>query len=289
MPINIKTGVLNYKDPTSGQYVGFDMITGSNSIIADDYSSQQTYLKDEYCIYNCKLYKANQNISTAEAWTAAHWTETTVATELGGAGAIDDVQVNGTSVVSGGVANIPEMSYDVAGVMKKGSGLSIVNGRLEPNNASDNNIKVGTSTTNVLIPARQHASAFYGLAKAAGDTTQSASANAVGTYTDSAKAAIQTMLGVGMNRTLVSGTTPTITAVSNTLYICGEVSTLSITPPGSGVFSVIFESGSTPTVLTLDSSIKCPVWFDSSDLESDMIYELNCNEGLLSVGMWEAT
>ena len=37
---------------------------------------------------------------------------------------------------------------------------------------------------------------FYGLAKAAGDTTQASSSNAVGTYTDDAKTAIQTMIGV---------------------------------------------------------------------------------------------
>lgn len=39
-------------------------------------------------------------------------------------------------------------------------------------------------------------STFYGLAKAAGDTTQSQSSNAVGTYTDEAKAAIQNMFGL---------------------------------------------------------------------------------------------
>ena len=37
---------------------------------------------------------------------------------------------------------------------------------------------------------------FYGLAKAAGDTTQASSNNAVGTYTDDAKTAIKTMIGV---------------------------------------------------------------------------------------------
>lgn len=37
---------------------------------------------------------------------------------------------------------------------------------------------------------------FYGLAKAAGDTTQSASSNTVGAYTDDAKTAIRAMLGI---------------------------------------------------------------------------------------------
>lgn len=41
-----------------------------------------------------------------------------------------------------------------------------------------------------------HTTIFYGLAKAAGDTTQSISTNAVGLYTDNAKAAIKSMLGI---------------------------------------------------------------------------------------------
>jgi hypothetical protein len=57
-------------------------------------------------------------------------------------------------------------------------------------------IKTGTNTYQPLVPFVQHESAFYGLAKAAGDSTQSASSNAVGTYTDAAKIAIQKMLGV---------------------------------------------------------------------------------------------
>ena len=55
------------------------------------------------------------------------------------------------------------------------------------------------------------------------------------------------------------------------------------------ICGVIFESGSTATVLTLGSGIICPDWFDDENLEADTIYELNINEGLLSVGMWGAS
>ena len=96
-------------------------------------------------------------------------------------------------------------------------------------------------------------------------------------------------LASSMEKIAVSGSTPSITAESNKLYICGEVSTLSITPPASGICGVIFESGSTATVLTLGSGITCPEWFDDENLEADTIYELNINEGLLSVGMWGAS
>ena len=49
----------------------------------DDYSSSSTYLKGDYCIYNNKLQKANQNINTAEAFNSSHWDETTIEAELG--------------------------------------------------------------------------------------------------------------------------------------------------------------------------------------------------------------
>ena len=68
--------------------------------------------------------------------------------------------------------------------------------KLYINFAPSNLIKSGTGSYRPIPPPRQHESAFYGLAKAAGDTTQSASSNAVGAYTDDAKIAIQKMLGI---------------------------------------------------------------------------------------------
>lgn len=65
-------------------------------------------------------------------------------------------------------------------------------GTITPATVSD--IKTGTNLSNPITPGRQDASAFYGLAKAAGDTTQSSSANAVGLYTDAAKASIRGMV-----------------------------------------------------------------------------------------------
>ena len=70
------------------------------------------------------------------------------------------------------------------------------NGRLITYRAVETQIKAGTNTERPIAPNEQHMSAFYGLAKAAGDTTQSASSNPVGQYTDDAKIAIQKMLGI---------------------------------------------------------------------------------------------
>lgn len=51
---------------------------------ADAYDPEATYTQGDYCIENNTLYKANQDISVAEAWTPEHWTQTTVGDELSG-------------------------------------------------------------------------------------------------------------------------------------------------------------------------------------------------------------
>lgn len=48
---------------------------------ADTYS-KKTYAVGDYCIYGNALYKCNTAISSAEEWTAGHWTKTTIANEL---------------------------------------------------------------------------------------------------------------------------------------------------------------------------------------------------------------
>lgn len=96
--------------------------------------------------------------------------QTYVDDEIAAATAVKDVQVDGTSILSDGVANIEK--------------------------ATAAQVQAGTETGKILVPSVQDASAFFGLAKAAGDSTQSASSNAVGTYTDAAKVAIQKMLGI---------------------------------------------------------------------------------------------
>ena len=112
---------------------------------------------------------------------------------------VGDVQVNGTSVVVDGVANIPIGSGSKNGVVSAFSSQGIEigsGGNLKISRATDVQVKNGTDVNKPIVPNNQHLSAFYGLAKAAGDTTQSQSSNAVGQYTDEAKIAIQKMLGI---------------------------------------------------------------------------------------------
>lgn len=83
----------------------------------------------------------------------------------------------------------------------------------------------------------------------------------------------------------VSGTTPSITGTANTRYICGEVTTLSITPPSSGTILVRFTSGSTATTLTLPNTVKMPEWWIAP--ETNHTYELCIEDGVYgSVMAW---
>lgn len=114
-------------------------------------------------------------------------------------GIINDVQVNGTSVVKNGIADVPLASTSVAGVIKASgldSGLFMLGGALCISPALSTEIKRGENLRKPIASKTQHESTFYGLAKAAGDTTQSQSSNPVGTYTENAKTAIRTMLGL---------------------------------------------------------------------------------------------
>ena len=171
-------------------------------------------------------------------------------------------------------------------------------GELIVSNPANNTIKTAGGGWSIT-PQTQHIAVFYGLAKAAGDTTMSSSSNAVGTYTADAKAAIHTMLGIDPASIAaqvdiplvetVSGTTPSITGQPNVRYVCGEVSTLSITPPASGSVDVIFESGSTATTLTVPNTVKWPAWFDDTSLEANTTYEILITDGVYGSVMTWAT
>ena len=208
--------------------------------------------------------------------------------QVTGTGGVTDVLVNNTSVVTNGVAEIPVASEGNLGVIKVNSGsygikkFSTTSPVLAINSATSDFIKnpsnYATANTRPITPNHQHESTFYGLAKASGDTTQSASSNAVGTYTEEAKSAISNMLNGAVQ---VEGTTPTITALSGVRYICGEVATLDITPCANGLCDIVFTSGSTATVLTLPSTVKFP---DGEFVpEADTTYEINILNGIYGV------
>ena len=112
---------------------------------------------------------------------------------------IKDVQVNGTSVLTDGVANVPIANTNNPGVVKVSStygtqmiGENVVGIVL----ASESDIKAGAGSYKVIQPGRTDVATFYGLAKAAGADMASVSGATVGVYPSAQLVAIQKMLGI---------------------------------------------------------------------------------------------
>lgn len=78
---------------------------------------------------------------------------------------------------------------------------------------------------------------------------------------------------------LRSQSTPTISGVANNRYMCGVPTSISITPPESGTIFVEFTSGSTPTTLTVPSSVIWPEWFDKASLQANTKYDMKIVDG----------
>lgn len=193
-------------------------------------------------------------------------------------GAVQDVQVAGTSVVQNGVANVPVAGNGAVGVTRPNidRGLQMVGDSIGIIESTTGSYKNGISKFFAVNIAHQHESTFFGLAKAALADMAGLSSVTVGQYPEAQKSAISTMLNGPVT---VSGTTPSITALPGIQYVCGEVATLDITLPASGCVDVVFESGSTPTVLTITPPAGMTVeWansFDSTALEANTLYEIN--------------
>lgn len=199
-------------------------------------------------------------------------------------GAVDDVQIDGISIIQDGVANVPIASSSTYGVIMVRDGADGLfvrtnNKELSISLAPERDTKDGTNLYKPVVPYNQHQSAFYGLAKAAGSDEKN-STLPVGQYTEAAKSAISEMLNGAVT---VEGTTPTINALPGVRYVCGEVTTLDITLPASGIVDVTFDSGSTATVLTITPPAGVTVrWangFDPDNLAANTSYEIKVTDG----------
>lgn len=84
MPVTIQPTTLRYKN--GNIFTTVDCLKGdpgSISVIASDYNDLTfPVASGKLCTYNDKLYLANQQIASSEAWTSSHWTEITIETEL---------------------------------------------------------------------------------------------------------------------------------------------------------------------------------------------------------------
>ena len=125
-----------------------------------------------------------------------------------------------------------------------------------------------------------------------GDVTPAAVVAATGRMSDDQKAQTRTNLNTVSTATMgtvytrleglealvtatetISGTTPTITPEANTVYQCGELSSLTITnPPATGAWAVVFASGTMATQTTIPASI---LGLEDFAADVNMLYEIN--------------
>ena len=95
-----------------------------------------------------------------------------------------------------------------------------------------------------------------------------------------------TVTGKADKTTYQTVTASTLTlnpAVDNTMYLCGELTELTVTAPTTGIFAVRFTSGTTPTVVTLTGITMPDDW--PSTLDASTIYEINVLNGY---GVWQS-
>lgn len=185
----------------TGGYVSIDKAVSSQiKAGANEYRAIVPYSQHESAFYG--LAKAAGVDLANETVTVGTYPATAKAAILDMLGAVKDVQANGTSILVNGVANIP-IASNILGLTKYDMtddgyyGVTInENGLVKTAIPTDSQIRSGNTSYKPISPMLQHKSVFYGLAKSAGDATQSQSNNAVGTYTDEAKQAIQKMLGI---------------------------------------------------------------------------------------------
>ena len=82
----------------------------------------------------------------------------------------------------------------------------------------------------------------------------------------------------------VSGATPTISPVPDTIYKCGTLTSLTVTdPPAAGAYSIVFTSGSTATTTTIPSSI---LGLEDFAPEANTVYEINVLDNRAVIGKW---
>lgn len=85
----------------------------------------------------------------------------------------------------------------------------------------------------------------------------------------------------------IAGTSATITPIDNTIYQCGELTDITITnPTATGMYVIIFTSGSTPTTSTFPSSI---IGIEQFSAEANTRYEINVKDGYALVGSWKVS
>lgn len=156
--------------------------------------------------------------------------------------------------------------------------------------ASQSATNAANSASTATTKAEEAASSAETAENAKNDavTAKEAAEEAAGSVTDLAENLQETLDNIGaygMNIVQVSGTEVTIAAEAETMYICGELASLEIESlPAQGIVFIIYQSGTTATVVDYPETLKMPAWWASAASETVMIGITNGTLG--SVQTW---
>ena len=146
--------------------------------VAAQYSTSATYNVGDYVIYNDSLYRCKTAITTAEAWTAAHWTATVMGNDVTALGYAEEVNA---SLLSAELQNDTSAKSVLLSGILNGSNVwaSLATGQhnLFPVNSGDTvRIKANSNTGTVYAVLRSYripvASAAPDFSQQSGYTTR---------------------------------------------------------------------------------------------------------------------
>ena len=163
---------------------------------------------------------------------------------------VTDVQINSTSIVSGGVANIPYGTNAVAGLAKAGSGLaSMAGGTFYIYPATDSAIQAKTNSANPIVPSNLNKAVMEGLGN-----------NSL-IWSDAYKANARNTIGAEQATNIVTlADNDTITLADNTIYNGATITAFEIVLPSTDIIGFLceidFSSGATATTITYSNTIK---------------------------------
>ena len=158
----IAEGMLNnFTYPTAMPNMQNKTITGAiNQMLANFapvYDATATYSKDDVVTYNGQLYKANQDISVAEAWDSTHWTAIVVKQISGNQHDYSTTeQVVGTWIDG---STLYEKSFYATGTFSNGTQYSVDTGILHDDLGEIVESNGNMFSTDVILPLNFYLSA----------------------------------------------------------------------------------------------------------------------------------
>ena len=175
------------QDTTVGTYPNVQKQAIQNMLgITDLLSTEEsttataTHAQNSLFLMDGKLHKATAAIDIGDAVEVG--TNCTIVKA-------DEVFVKNTDFANTLSAGILKMDSSDYGLQMSG------NNTLRTKKATDSNIKNGGNSFQPIVPANQHTSVYYALAKLAGEDMATSSGETVGVYSGEQKQAIQAMLG----------------------------------------------------------------------------------------------